>query len=329
VIVHRRPPTARTRSAALLATLCISAVLAGCATSGNTGADAPSVTTTTTDLSKVSVTGDAGNEPSVKVPAPFSVKETERRVLSDAGGDVAKAGYQVSVDYVCLNGTDGNQFETTYGKSGESSFLLDSPEMIKGFSTGLAGANVGSRVVVAIPPKDAYGTTGFAAAGIGPTDTLVCVIDLKKARKLIARAEGTAVKPKKGLPAVTLGKSGEPDITVPTGKAPTKLVAQPLIAGTGPKVAKGNTITVHYKGVVWPGGKEFDSSWKRKSPTSFKIGVGQVIPGWDTGLVGVKVGSQMLLVIPPDEGYGVEGKPEAGLKGTDTLVFVVDVLDAS
>ena len=94
-------------------------------------------------------------------------------------------------------------------------------------------------------------------------------------------------------------------------------------------MARGQRITVQYLGVIWPGGKQFDSSWGRTTPATFTIGAGRVIAGWDLGLVGQPVGSQMLLVIPPDDGYGAEGKPDAGITGTDTLVFVVDILDAA
>ena len=106
------------------------------------------------------------------------------------------------------------------------------------------------------------------------------------------------------------------------------LVSQALIKGTGPVVAAGQTITVHYTGVIWGSGKQFDSSWDRGSPVNFVIGKSQVIPGWDEGLVGQTVGSQVLLVVPPDKGYGTAGQSSAGISGTDTLVFVVDILDA-
>jgi peptidylprolyl isomerase len=80
--------------------------------------------------------------------------------------------------------------------------------------------------------------------------------------------------------------------------------------------------------VIWGTGKQFESSWDRKVPIEAPIGTGQVLPGWDTGLVGQTVGSQVLLVLPPDQGYGTSGNSQAGITGTDTLVFVIDILDA-
>ena len=91
---------------------------------------------------------------------------------------------------------------------------------------------------------------------------------------------------------------------------------------------RGQDLAVQYTGVIWRTGKVFDSSWSRSQPFATVIGEGQVIKGWDTGLVGQTVGSRVLLVIPPADGYGTAGTSTAGIKGTDTLVFVVDILAA-
>jgi peptidylprolyl isomerase len=304
------------------------AVVAGCA--GSPSGDTSTSTKTTTDLAAVKVSGQPGAKPDVSVPKPFATTKTDRRVLTNGTGGIVAPGQRVTIDYVGVNGTDGKEFDSSYGKPDKAIFTLDDKQIIKGMVEGLSGVTVGSRVLIAVPPVDGYGTAGAPAAGIGPTDTLVFVIDVKSASTLLKRATGTAVKPKAGLPGVKLDtKTGKPTITIPKGKAPNSLVVQTLISGTGAKVTKGQTITVNYTGAIWPGGKVFDSSWNTGSPASFPIGEGKVIAGWDLGLVGQKVGSQVLLVIPPDKGYGVSGKPEAGIKGTDTLVFVVDILDAT
>ena len=116
---------------------------------------------------------------------------------------------------------------------------------------------------------------------------------------------------------------------MPKSDPPTNLVAQPLIKGNGPVVTAGQKINVQYTGALWRDGKVFDSSWKRGESITFPIGTGGVIAGWDEGLVGQTVGSQVLLVVPPDKGYGADGQPAAGIKGTDTMVFVVDILGAA
>jgi peptidylprolyl isomerase len=318
------PRHAIRRAGALLVAV---AVVAGCA--GAPNSDTSTSTKTTTDLAAVKVTGQVGAKPAITVPKPFATAKTDRRTLTSGNGSIVAPGQRITIDYVGVNGTDGKEFDTSFGKTDSATFTLDDKQIIKGMVEGLSGVTVGSRVLIAVPPADGYGTTGAPAAGIGPTDTLLFVVDVKSASTVLKRADGTAVKPKAGLPKVTLDKTGKPTITVPKSKAPNTLVVQPLIQGAGAKVTKGQTITVHYTGVIWPGGKQFDSSWTTGSPASFAIGVGKVIAGWDQGLVGQKVGSQILLVIPPDKGYGVSGKPEAGIKGTDTLVFVVDILDAA
>ncbi|HST84847.1 MAG TPA: FKBP-type peptidyl-prolyl cis-trans isomerase [Kineosporiaceae bacterium] len=302
-------------------------VVAGCSSAA--GTDDSAAAKVTTDLSAVEVSGKAGVKPVMNVHAPFSATKTTRRLLTTGTGAVVAVGQRVTIDYLGVNGTDAKEFDASYGKD-KATFNLDDGSIIKGMVEGLSGVKVGSRVLIAVPPKDGYGTAGQPDAGIGPTDTLLFVIDVKSASTVLKRAAGTAVKPKSGLPKVTLEKkTGKPTITLPKSKAPETLVVQPLINGTGAKVIKGQTITVHYTGVIWPGGKVFDSSWAKDTPATFPIGIGKVITGWDQGLVGKKVGSQILLVIPPDKGYGVAGKPEANIKGTDTLVFVVDILDAA
>lgn len=302
-------------------------LLAGCGDS--TPPKTAVSSSSSSDLSTVTVTGAVGAKPTLKVPAPFSVKKTDSRVLATGKGATVAEGQRVTLDYSGYNGTDGKEFDSSFGKGGQArSFVLDAKQTLPGLVKGLIGKTVGSRLLLAIPPEDAYGTQGQAAAGIGPTDTILIVVDVKAAKTVLARAGGDAVAPKAGLPAVKLAGNGKPTITVPAGKPPATLVVQPLIVGKGAKVGKGQQITVHYTGVIWPGGKQFDSSWDRGNPATFGIGSGSVIAGWDEGLVGQPIGSQILLVIPPDKGYGAQGQPDAGIKGTDTLVFVVDILDA-
>lgn len=304
------------------------ALIAGCSSAA--GTEDSTSTKVTTDLAAVEVSGKPGAKPVMNVHAPFSTTKTNRRMLTTGTGSIVSPGQRITIDYLGVNGTDAKEFDTSFGKADRATFTLDDGQIIKGMVEGLSGVTVGSRVLIAVPPKDGYGTTGAPDAGIGPTDTLLFVVDVKSASTVLKQAVGAAVKPKAGLPKVTLEKkTGKPTITLPKSKAPATLVVQPLINGTGAKVVKGQTITVHYTGVIWPGGKVFDSSWTNGSPASFPIGIGRVIAGWDQGLVGKKVGSQILLVIPPDKGYGVTGKTEAGIKGTDTLVFVVDILDAA
>ena len=127
------------------------------------------------------------------------------------------------------------------------------------------------------------------------------------------------------LPTASGGFGDKPELTFPDSGAPEGLQVQVLEQGTGDTVEAGQTIVVNYLGQTW-GGHVFDNSYDRGETISFPIGMGVVIGGWDDGLVGQQIGSRVMLSIPPEHGYGPRGVPQAGIKGGDTLVFVVDVV---
>ena len=130
------------------------------------------------------------------------------------------------------------------------------------------------------------------------------------------------------LPTASGSFGEKPELTFPKSGPPATALSQVLSEGKGEAVAKGDLLAANYLGQIWSGndGKVFDNSYDRGEPATFPIGVGKVIPGWDELLVGQQVGSRVLLSIPPDKGYGESGNTQAGIKGTDTLVFVVDII---
>ncbi len=129
------------------------------------------------------------------------------------------------------------------------------------------------------------------------------------------------------LPQASGGFGDRPTLTFPSTPAPADLRVQVLVPGTGDVVEAGQDIEVHYLGQSWGGGV-FDTSYDRGETITFPIGVGKVIAGWDQGLVGQPIGSRLLLSIPSHLGYGDSGVPAAGIRGGDTLVFVVDIVGA-
>jgi peptidylprolyl isomerase len=143
----------------------------------------------------------------------------------------------------------------------------------------------------------------------------------------------TPTTPTTAAPAATTPKppsplSKKPVVAVPSGPPPGKLVVKDLVTGSGATAKKGSSITVNYVGVLYKGGKEFDSSWKTGKPFApFQLGQGSVIPGWDQGLVGMKVGGRRELIIPPNLAYGKSGS--GPIPANATLVFVVDLLASS
>ena len=280
-------------------------------------------------LDGITVTGDdPAVTPKVAIATPpVNVTATTVKTLKEGTGDESTEGNKVTVRQALFLGKDGKQLQSDFESKDTPSFILQGTDTIPGLITALTGVKVGQRVLFAIPPAEAFGPNGRAEAGIGPTDDLVVVADILAVGKVLKQAEGVAVAPVAGQPTVTFDATNGPTISVPKTAAPTALVSQNLIDGNGPEVKSGQTITVHYTGAVWTDGSVFDSSWTRKSPATFGIGTGNVIPGWDKGLVGKKVGSRVLLVVPPADGYGDQA--QAKIPANSTLVFVVDILDAT
>ena len=141
------------------------------------------------------------------------------------------------------------------------------------------------------------------------------------------RGSGAAPSGESGVKVT--GELGEkPEIEVPGGDPPAELVVEDIEEGDGAEAKAGQTVSVQYVGVLCKDGTEFDASWDRGEPFSFPLGQGQVIPGWDQGVEGMKVGGRRVLTIPPDLAYGPNGSPPV-IGPNETLVFVVDLEDVS
>ena len=302
------------RILAVSAAACL--LLAGC---GSDSSSSPSA-----GLADITVRG--GDNPKLKVGKDFTTGSTETRVVTKGTGEDVAAGDSVKVNYVAVNGRTGKQFDNSFTSKSPLTLTLDDTSAMPGFIKGLTGQKVGSRVLVAIPPKD-----GFAQArtelGIKADDTMVFLFEI--VAKVPQKADGKAKKLPASVPAI-VEKDGHPDGFKPSGKTPDKVSkasAHVAIEGDGPKVEKGQAITSHYVGQVYPDGDVFDSSWTKGAPASFSLD--QVIPCWKDLIPGHKVGSRIVLVCPADTAYG--DKPQAGgpIKPGDSLVFAIDLLDAS
>lgn len=276
----------------------------------------------------VKITGDFGERPEVDLGGELTVEETQRTVVENGDGEVVKSGDTVDVEFVLYNGTSGAELPGTEFSGQPAPFLVDAEQLLPGIVKALECSTIGSRVVAVIPPVDSFGDQGSAQLGVGPGDTIVFVADVVgmtvPPEPPLARAEGEAQEPVEGMPTVELDEQGAPTITLPDAEPPTELQLAVLIEGEGEEVPEGANVVVHYKGLNWNTGEIFDESWARGAPASFNSR--QVIAGFTAALEGHKVGSQVLVVIPPAEGYGEAGQPAAGIGGEDTLVFVVDIL---
>lgn len=305
----------RIRPLAALSVAALSAVLlAGCS-----GADDPEASPSATSAAAlcdarvdsgaatdaVTVEGEAGAKPtSVTFTAPLEVEGIQSDLITEGDGDEPVAGDFVNIAMTAFDADSGEEM----GAIGyEDAPLL--PQQISGDS-GLGQiigcASVGSRLVAAFPASDA-----------GPAT--VYVIDVQDI--VPAAAWGEDEKPVDGMPAVELAEDGAPTITVPEGDAPTEVELATLKKGDGPVVEQGDTVLVQYTGVKWSDGSVFDSSWERGTPTSFQTT--GVVTGFQQALEGQTVGSQVVVVIPPEFGYGAAEGHELQ---NETLVFVVDIL---
>ncbi len=120
----------------------------------------------------------------------------------------------------------------------------------------------------------------------------------------------------------------KPDVSIPEGNPPAELLSEDITVGDGKTASAGNIVEVHYVGVAWSTNRQFDASWDRGETFDFRLGAGQVIQGWDEGVAGMKVGGRRRLTIPPHMGYGDHGAGGV-IKGGETLVFVVDLLNVN
>ncbi len=328
------------RKAAAAATISVSLLLAACGNDKPSASDsasptpssAVSATPTATpsasptpkpvkpsdNLDDITVTGAYGKEPTVKVKAPWTVDKTRTKVLKPGDGPALVENDPVEVNYYGLNARTGESFDSSFQRGESATFSLD--QVVPGFRKGLVGQRQGSRVLIAMPGSDGYDASGGnPQIGVQAGDTLVFVVDIVAAP--LEGPQGTAVTPKAGLPKVTDTPKG-PEIAIPAGNPPTTLQVQPLIKGQGAKVAESDTITFDYRWVRWSDGKTLEQTYTTKPATAPLSGL---LPGMVKGLTGQTVGSRVLLVIPPSEGYP-DGNATPSVAPTETLVLVVDLL---
>jgi FKBP-type peptidyl-prolyl cis-trans isomerase len=305
---------------ALLAPLAVAPALAlaGCGSAPAASANA-----------SVTVSGAVGHTPKVRIPAePAGGGLVTRTLIKGHGPVLATAdSYLANFNVYVWHGKTHRLLFSSYASMPQ---VLPVQMGLTGLQHALSGQRVGSRVLAVLPPSYGYGSRGNPQLGVTPTDTLIWVVDLIQAFSPADQATGKQLSQGGGkLPTVRQTPGSSPTITVPKSAPPGNLVVATLIKGTGVPVRSGQTIIVRYVGSIWRTGQVFNDNWPSATapttpPNAFALG--RLIPGWNTGLVGVPVGSRVMLVIPPAQGYGKTGQQSAGIKPTDTLVFVIDIL---
>ena len=319
----------RTRLPVLLAAAAASAlILTGCA-GGEASPDATTAsegcqdTSTGTAVKSLNVSGDFGAIPTVDFDAPLSVKKTERQVLIEGDGGETAPGDRVAVELTLYNATSGATLaQTRYDNLGAQQIVLDDASgILPGIVRTIECVPAGSRVAAVVSPDDGFGDVGASDGSVAATDSLLVVADVLSITP--TQATGVDQAPVDGMPTVKLAKDGKPTVTIPETEPSPELQIAPLKLGDGEPVQAGDTVTMQYQGVNWRTGEVFDQSWGTQI-ASFKTD--GLIPGFTAALVGQTVGSQVIVSIPSADGYGDAGNSQAGIEGTDTLVFVIDIL---
>jgi peptidylprolyl isomerase len=267
-----------------------------------------------------------GEKPTLAKGEGTPPKELKVEVISEGKGEVLKKGDQAQVNYLGQEWDEDKPFDNSFDRGQPFSVSIGGPGVIEGWQKALADQKVGSRLEVSIPPDLGYGAQG--QGDIKGNATLVFVMDIVKAASIPVSAKGTPVAQDNiDLPKVGVNTDGKaPTVTVPKTDPPKKLVSNYILEGTGPVLTDKDSVVVRYEALLWKDGKQFDSTYKAGATQTFPLS--QItLKGLKDGLVGKKVGSRVLLVIPPDQGFG--DQEQQGIPKNSTLVFSVDLLTKS
>lgn len=277
-------------------------------------------------LSAVSVTGELGSTPTLDWKDTMSQSSGEETdtVIDGTGAKLTDTDTAL-VAITIGNGFDKSTSYSSYDGSGAESVDLSAADTLPILKKNLVGATVGSRIEVAVNSKDVFNGAGNSQLGIGNEDPLLFVIDVlgpyTPTGTFPAKPDGT-------VPGVTVGSDGNPTALTFDAKKPAPKLALTVISkGDGPVATKNSTVSVNYLGQVYGGTKPFDESYSKGTPLTQKLS--GLVSGWQKELAGLPAGSRVLLSIPPKFGYGKAGQPDAGIKGTDTIVFAIDILAVS
>jgi FKBP-type peptidyl-prolyl cis-trans isomerase len=261
----------------------------------------------------IAVEGDFAGSPTATFTAPLEAENLERTVVIEGEGEKTEAGDNVNAIVSAFSGTSGEKVfsQPATIKAGDET-------VFEAFLAGIDCVPTGSRTVTVAPASTLYGETGNEAIGVAPGETVVIVVDVQEPLK---PAEWT-----EDVPEVQFGADGAaPTVTLPATPPPAEYQLKVLEEGDGDEVASGDTVTLHYQGTSWDTGEVFDQSYGGE-PAQF--GTDQVIQGFGAALVGQKVGTKLIVTIPPQYAYGLEQTDQNTLGG-QTLVFVVEIEDTA
>ncbi|MFD9409551.1 FKBP-type peptidyl-prolyl cis-trans isomerase [Streptomyces sp. NPDC059989] len=266
-----------------------------------------------------------GETPTLSKGKGTPPKELKVETVSEGTGPALKKGDIAQVNYLGQVWDGKAPFDQSFGKGKPFDVTIGAGAVIKGWDQGLEGQKVGSRVELVIPPALGYGEQG-SGDKIKPNATLVFVVDIVKGTTVPASATGKEVaQDNKDLPKVGTNTDGkEVSVAVPKDvAAPAKLVSNYVLEGDGAAVKDTDNVVVKFNGKTWKDDKTFESTYT--SDTTVTWPMEQLsVKGLKEGLIGKKVGTRILLVIPPDQGFG--DKEQGTIPANSTLVFSLDIL---
>lgn len=277
----------------------------------------------------VEVSGDFGTAPEVKIEDALDLKKTKTAVLESGEGNPAAEGKDALLHIYVANGSTGDKAVTTYDQGAPIKIGLSEDQLFKSVIDAIAGENVGSRVLVAATPADAYGEQGAPQLKLGAKDNVVFVVDIMSVapKDVIDEPDGEAADDLPATVPTVVEKDGKVtglDFAKAPKNPPKKLEVVTLVEGDGPEARDDSLVTFDYLGQVYGTDKIFDESFSSE-PRTFPIGINGLIKAWDQALVGAKRGSRLLITAPPELAYGAKGNPPS-VPANATLTFVVDVL---
>ena len=265
----------------------------------------------------VSASGKLGSKPDISFKTPFKVENQTHQVIQKGDGEVIRDGDRVCTRSLALDAKTGKVISSTWDKSSPECSIVISKKSIPAYYDTFKGLKVNSTVAVGI---DESGSGSSKA-----TESYIMALTFVSRSKNLTRAQGQKVTDlPSDLPKISLDDKGKPSLDLNGYQPKGGLVVQPLIKGKGAKVGQHQSVSANYTGWLASDGKQFDSSWDRGQASDFSLD--QVVKGWQQGLAGQTVGSQVLLVIPPDLGYG--SQKQQSIPANSTLIFVVDILAA-
>lgn len=323
------PATRRRPWAVAVLPVIVVALVAGC-TGGSeptpTGDDSTAAAAPTTCLESgaesdsVDVSGAFGEKPSIGLPAPLTAAETQQTVVVPGDGPTTEVGDVVQVAITVFDAETGTELSTAgYTGSAGEQLTISGDFYVPGIEGALSCAQAGSRTVTVASAADMQpGSPGTDA----PNPAAVIVVDTFSI--VPTRATGVDQPAQSGFPEVELADDGRPTVTIPDDDPPADLRIEVLKKGDGAVVPDPANVTVQYQGTNWRTGEVFDESWGKGTLTPFSTD--QVVSGFAQAMIGQTVGSQVVVIVPPADGYGEAGEAGAGIEPTDTLVFVIDIL---